>query len=268
MVQLIGESTEANIRVLAPLLYIVPLFILYLIIFFVMTCSKSQKQFNSWFLHYFKVGLLCNLGAVFFYYAYVRTSEAPIFLPMYSILPKTSFIITVAPFLSYYCLMASGICDAILALNRFSIFILKNRYKSFWRRCGVFFLLFILIFPGILNFHFFFTDVRIEPINASNPNDGYRWDQFKKENIPWMQNSRNNMILTCIVGGICILCNTFIIIKLCMKKYGYSSNGTTVDAQELKMIFYTIFCAIMHGLFVAQQVHLSLARMLNILEFR
>ena len=119
-------------------------------------------------------------------------------------------------------------------------------------------MLFILIFPGALNFHFFFTDVRIKPENQSNLEEGYRWDQFESQNIPWMKNSRNTMILICVVGVICVLCNTFIIFKVWMKRYGHASDGIAMDGQELKMIFYTIFCAIMQGILAVQQVYLSL----------
>ena len=255
MVQIAGDLTAIDIRVLVPLVYIIPLLIFYSFIFFVMTCSKNQKQFDSWFLHCFKFGLIYNIGAVVFYYIFVRTSQAPAFLPIYHNVPETSFIITIVPFLTYYFSMGSRITDAILALNRFSIFVLKSDYTSFWRKYGVFFMLFIFIFPGVLNFHFFFTDVRIKPENQSNLEEGYRWDQFKKENIPWMKNSRNNLILTCIAGAICILCNAFIVIKLWIRKYGYVSSTVSIDAQELKMIFYTTFSATMHGLFASQLVY-------------
>ena len=157
MVQITGDHTVANVKVLVPLLYITPLFIFYFLILFIITCSESRKQFSSSFFTFFKIGVVCNIGSEIFIYLFLRTSQAPFFLPIYRNAPESSFIITIIPLLSYYFPMESRITDAILALNRFSIFVLKNNYKSFWKKCGPVLLLLILIFPGMINLHFYFT---------------------------------------------------------------------------------------------------------------
>ena len=254
MVQIIGDRTIANIKVLAPLIYIFPLFTFYFVILFILICLKGRSQFSSWFFTYFKIGLLHNIGAVTFYYIFIRSSQAPFFLPIFRSAPESGFIITIIPFLCYYFTMGSNITDAVLALNRFSVFVLKRNYNFFWRRYGSLVLAFILVFPGVANFHFFFTGVKIKVINESDPDYGYRWDEFEKKDFSWMNNAFNNMLLSFVVASICIFCNLFIVFKLWMRKIRYGYSRVAIDTQEMKLFFYTIFCAILHAIFITQEV--------------
>ncbi|KAE9555229.1 hypothetical protein FO519_001579 [Halicephalobus sp. NKZ332] len=199
----------ANITTILVIVYSIPTYVLYVVMVYAIFFSTRKNDFSTSF---YKL-----------------------------ILPESGFFLTFALVICYHCGAATPIIDLFISFNRFTVIFLNVKYHEFWRKMMPWVYGIVLVVPNFFTWHLWLTDVRNELVNASDPDQGYYWDQYATENVPWMQNSRNTMITFFICAIPSFLMNLYICCYLLKRKFSkMNSNNAYSDTQNVRLFVYTI----------------------------
>lgn len=156
-------------KLLLSLIYIIPTYILYFAIFFVISFSKNKNQFNSSFWKLFKISAFFNVNGWWIYCIGIRIPNEPAFISFVKSWNIHGIFVTSFFTLLWYQTYVAHIINAFLCFNRFTVLFLKQNYQQFWNKNLINFAAFCLCFPFLLIWHIPFTDVYIKLKNESDP---------------------------------------------------------------------------------------------------
>ncbi|KAE9553371.1 hypothetical protein FO519_003434 [Halicephalobus sp. NKZ332] len=227
MTAITGDLTVANMRVLGPLIYIIPTFLLYFLLLKIIFFSKNREKFRTSFYSLFGVSAINNMVYCIFYFIFYRTTNAPIFLPLLSLLPERHFLLTMVPWIMFHAMYTQNFLDCIIAFNRFTVIYLKTNYRNFWKKH----LLQILV-----------TDVAIKFMNESDPDEGYRWDMFRQDILPpWWKNASNMALVTLVTASLSLFFNFYVSFKLLKQKFLKTKENLKFSRQDFQLTIFSCF---------------------------
>ena len=146
-----GDLNVANIRILAPLIYIIPTFFLYCILLKIIFFSSAKTRFKTSFYALFAVSAINNMLYSIFYFLFYRVTNAPIFLSFLSLFPERHFLLTLVPWIMFHTMYTQNFLDLTIAFNRFTVIYMQTKYKAFWRRHLLWIIIFACSIGSIFN---------------------------------------------------------------------------------------------------------------------
>ena len=235
-----GNRGTLNIVAFVTFAYSIPTYLLYILILYVILVDKNKINFSTSFYKLFCLSAVINFIFHITSYFFFRATEIPFLIPVFKSLPENGFFMTLIPVIAYHTGVASAFVDFFISLNRFTVILLKEKFKEFWRKMMPWVYAIVLIVPNLCTWHLWLTDVRNKPYNESDIEQGYYWDENAKDNVPWMQNSRNMSIV--IFGCVFPACfmNFYVCFHLIKRKLSKNSLPAIYDEkQNIQLLIFT-----------------------------
>ena len=148
------KETFLNLKNIGSLIYIIPSYILYLLILWIMFLSPAKNNFSGSFYKLFGCSAINYLIQSIFYYFTLRFSYTPVFFPLVKDCAKSSWIYPIMYIFMFYSAAALHLYSVALSFNRFTVFIFKAGYAKFWKRWLKYILGFCILFPVCFAWHF------------------------------------------------------------------------------------------------------------------
>lgn len=122
-----NTASKNNLIVILPFIYIIPSFILYFIVLYVLLFSKASKKFlKTSFYKLFIMSAINNMAQFIMYFLYFKAPSGALFVWLFSSLPQKSIIWPIGMLLLYHTAIVQNFLDMLLTFNRFTVFILKG----------------------------------------------------------------------------------------------------------------------------------------------
>ena len=235
------ERIAANIRGLMGFLHGIPTYLLYVLILYTVLCSSRRSYFSTSFYKLFCLSAVNNITLHITSYLSLRAVGTPMFIPIFEALPESGFFITLIPVICYHCGVVINFIDFFISFSRITVILLKENYKEFWRRMMIWVYVAVLLAPNIFTWHFWFTDVKIKPYNDSDLEQGYYWEPYSEQNVPWMKNSRNMTIVIFGCGIPSFLMNSYVCFYLIKQKFFSRSDSVKrySEKQNIQLLVYS-----------------------------
>lgn len=153
-------TTFQELKHLLSLLYIVPSLILYIIILYLIFFSSSKQKFSASFYWIFGFSAINYILHAVVYYFLIRFTAIPAFFTFLQNSPKENFFYPIFYALLYYSGHGIHLYSLMISFNRFTIFILKTRYDTFWRNYLKYILYLCVFGPLIFIWNFPFMNIK------------------------------------------------------------------------------------------------------------
>uniref|UniRef100_A0A7E4V0W8 Serpentine receptor class gamma n=1 Tax=Panagrellus redivivus TaxID=6233 RepID=A0A7E4V0W8_PANRE len=235
-----------NLILFLPLIYIIPSHILHLVILYVLIAPKSRKHFTGSFYRIFGIQSANNILHSSFYFLCVRGRFSTVFKSVLAALPTDGFFVAFPYVMAFYTSAALILLDFVLTFNRFSVILLKARYKTFWHRSFKYIVLFVLISPNILTWPMWFQDYIIAP-----PLKGYAtyvWQARNPNVVSWISLSVGFAVLIIVSAVLDFLMNLYVMVALIKQQnknqmFNQKTKSKQNEATADKKLFAVSICA-------------------------
>ncbi|KAH7725240.1 CRE-SRG-10 protein [Aphelenchoides avenae] len=226
----------ANLKVLIPLVYGLPLLVLYLLV-----VAVILSRLRGPFYKLFAVAGIADIISWVLTFTLRRAKTAPIFFGFYESLPRKGNFVTFVVFAYYYNLYAQFFAAFFLTASRFTAAVLPLGHRKLWTWLIRVSYVVIAFLPLPLTWTVWLCEVKIFYENPKNYWDGYRWDMTVDAF------GINRSVVSGSIGLsnlFCVLCMNFtVFVKMCQIR---RQIGTITDAKddkrdsELKLILLTV----------------------------
>lgn len=258
---MVDADASQNLKFFLPLIYVIPSYILYVVIICIIFFSKIKHKFSGSFYKLLGFSAMYNLISSIIYFLNIRMMKTPIFIPFVNTWGTRGVLVTFLHTFTWYLTNATHLFNFMLPFNRFTVFFLRTSYQKFWTRYLKIFLGFCVLFPILLIWHIPFTDIFIKLENDSNV-DGTRYlTELHPEVIGWMNNPRNFAVLITLTSSMSLLMNIYVIVKLMQQRYCQSFESQLqgkVSPQDIKLTMYSMLIFATEVVNCAQQVRVYL----------
>ena len=207
-----AATTLDDLKHLLALIYMIPSWILYFIILYIIFFSSQKHNYTGSFYWLFGFSAINNLIQSSTYYIIYRFTRIPLLNSYLETWPQESLWYIIVYTAMYYSAYAIHTYSLALSFNRITVFLFKNRHVLFWKRNLKFILAFCVLGPLVFVWTFPFIEIRNQPSAG--------WAVYIVPTItdfaPWFQRSRNlfiEILFTSITSLIMNLCFLFGIVN-------------------------------------------------------
>lgn len=243
-----------DLKFILPLIYIIPSFIIYFIVLHLIFLGKNKSKFSGSFYKIFGCSAINYMIHATIYYFVLRVPTTPSFLPFVRTWPKRGPLLVAMFMILYYSAMANHLYSVLMSFNRFTVFILKIRYKPFWQKYVKWFILVCVLSPFLGVWQFILTDIVIEPDFDDQPNGTVHLTRFNKDVVPWMNHASILFYELCITASFSLFMNVVVVIYLIKQKYFHTAQSQAVSSQDIKMFIYSVLVFSTEVISIIQQV--------------
>uniref|UniRef100_A0AC35ESX4 Serpentine receptor class gamma n=1 Tax=Panagrolaimus sp. PS1159 TaxID=55785 RepID=A0AC35ESX4_9BILA len=244
----------ANLKLLLPYIYLIPTYILYLVILYVMFISKFKTQFYGSFYKIFGLSAIFNVICSILYNLQVRFPQTPALISIVHSWGSRSFFVTFLQTGIWYTYNVAHLLNFFISFNRFTVFLLKIHYNAFWRKWLSYFIGICLIVPCFLMWHVPFTDIYLKPKYSSDPNGLWNYATGHPEIFSWMSASRFTVFLLTGTASCSLIFNCYVILQLVKDNFTPTSQKKT-SKQDIKLSFYAMVVFASDMIYCVQQVN-------------
>lgn len=237
-----SSGTIQNLKLLIPLIYIIPSYILYAVIFYVVYFTKNKHKFNGAFNKLFAIsGIVYVICSITYFFA-LRVPNTPLFIPFAKKWGIKSVFITLLQTTLWYTCYIAPLFHVVISFNRFTVFKLKTNYEHFWKKWLKFLVAFCLLFLCCLIWHTPLTGIFMQLKNESDPDSLRYIAETDIDAIPWMNTPFNAAIFMLICSSLCLFFNGFVIFRLVRERcFLIKNNQQKSTAQDVQLSIYTSF---------------------------
>ncbi|KAH7707883.1 SRG-34 protein [Aphelenchoides avenae] len=162
---------SADIKVMVPLSYAIPSFMMSISIVIVIL-----RSFKAPFYRLFAIAAMTDMLFWTFTFVCMRARNAPVFFALYAQLPTEGPLLTFMSFAMYYFVYVQYGTSFCIGLNRFSYIAVPLHSTRLWRTYFPYILLAVFLYPLPLTYHIIFAGGYLGWNNPDNHSDGYRLD--------------------------------------------------------------------------------------------
>lgn len=240
-----------DFKQLITLIYIIPTLILYGIILYIIFLSSAKSKFTSSFYSLFGFSAINYVIHALCYFILYRFTKIRLVFGFLETWPSESIFYLFIYGASFYSFFASHTYTLAISFNRFTIFILKTEYNSFWKKYLKFILALCVFGPLIFVWSFPFIGIKNKPIDGYGAYIASTITDF----APWWQASRNSVIEIIITSMISLGMNIYVIFSIFKRRY-YDKNNTVllISPQDSALIPYTLLIFVTEIFNCIQQV--------------
>uniref|UniRef100_A0A7E4VWN4 Serpentine receptor class gamma n=1 Tax=Panagrellus redivivus TaxID=6233 RepID=A0A7E4VWN4_PANRE len=158
-----NEMLDPDLVVFGPYIYVIPTFILYLRLLYILLISEHRTNFNSAFYRIFILKAVSSIICVVTFELCFRLPDAPGAAIFMRYLPPTGVFPKILLILCYHSGTVMFLMEGVVSLNRATTILLSTRHNSFWASLMPFVYLISAVFPLSFTWSLWFTDISLLP---------------------------------------------------------------------------------------------------------
>lgn len=220
---------------LLALIYIIPSIYLYSVILYIIFFSSVKHKFSSSFYGLFGFSAINYIFHSVSYYILFRLINIPFFFSFVESWPNENILYLIGYAIGYYAFAVTNFCNLAISFNRFTIFILKNSYNTFWIRWLKWIIFGCIIIPIVFICNLPFLG--IQKIKTSDT--VFYIGQTVYDFLPWWQPWQIMFYRLAIISVLSLIMNSYVIYSL-VKRKSNNSNSIQLSNQDSAAIAYNL----------------------------